>query len=420
MGCTADVRFWPRLGILALVSTVLDSQDQHHRQLAQPFCELILSDLSPAQPLDAAGKKKRKRRDSETTTAPSLSARVLAAAPLLPFFDPASSLPLLEALIGHLSQSELDANARTLLGAALNGVAALPASDAFIAFWSSQLLKLNSLVQDALLEAAARVMIKGAEAIMPVSGVKADVDPALWRTQAAGWTKALLASDPLRPAQSTTVAALAYRSAEARETFSAWLQQHSASTTVDVIKIARPLVALVQVAEARQETLTVPGAIVIRLAEQLLDAGSAVPADAVAAVGALSRHIPSALAPVKQIVLQRITGTAGISEHAALFPAVSAITSGGLELTAVLESAINSALEPLTRTFVEHGEDDAALQVFVGQLGASQLDHPGVSVRTDMHVLRPNDSSSSRSKRSALPQRQQARRFVDCHRDYPR
>ncbi|GAA5877773.1 hypothetical protein JCM3774_000753 [Rhodotorula dairenensis] len=362
-----DQSFETFRGVLALVSDVLDAQDQHRRQLAQPFCELVLADLPSGQSLDA-GKKKRKRRESEGAPVPALSARVLAAGPLLPFFDPASSLPLLEALIGHLSHSGLDENARTLLGAALDGVATLPASDAFIAFWSSQLLKLNSLVQNASLAAAARVMVKGAEAIMSVAGVKADADPALWRAQAAGWTETLLASDPLGPAQSTTIAALVYRSPDARETFSAWLQQQSASRNVNVIALARPIVALVEVAEARQESLRVSSAAVVRLAEQLLNAGSAVPTYAAAAFQALFRRIPSASAPVQEVVLQRIAGISGVSDHADLFPAVVAITSGSREVTAVLESAINSALEPLTRAFVETGEDDKALQGFVGQL----------------------------------------------------
>ncbi|KWU41852.1 hypothetical protein RHOSPDRAFT_36620 [Rhodotorula sp. JG-1b] len=363
-------------GTLALLSAVLDPQDQHHRQLAQPFCELVLADLpSATQPPTAAwGEKKRKRRASEaaTATGSALPARVLAAGPLLPFFDPASSLPLLEALIGVLSQSGLDENARTLLSAALDSVAALEATDAFLAFWSSQLLKLNSLAQDAHLKAAAVVMIKGADAIMPVTGRKADVEPDLWDSQAAKWTKTLLSGGPFGPAQSATVAALVYRSAAARAAFSEWLQQQAdSSDDANVVALARPILALVQVTEVRRETLPVPQSIVLRQVEQILDAGASVSDEASAAVQALLRHTASAIAPAKDLVLKRIASVASVAESAEVISAVLAICAGSPDLAPVLERAVNSSFEPLTRAFVDavdSSENDEALQTLAGQL----------------------------------------------------
>lgn len=367
-----------------MLSAVLDPQDQHHRQLAQPFCDLVLADLPPATqaPTVAVGEKKRKRRASEAITTPTatgsaLPARALAAGPLLSFFDPASSLPLLEALIGVLSQSGLDENARTLLSAALDGVAALEATDAFLAFWSSQLLKLNSLAQDAHLEAAAVVMIKGAEAIMPVTGRKADANPGLWNAQAAIWTRTLLLSGPFGPAQSAAVAALVYRSAAARAAFSEWLQQQAdSSDATNVVALARPIVALVQVTEARRETLAVPGWVVLRLVEQILDAGASVSPEASAAVQALLRHTASAIGPVKDLVLARNASVANVADSAEVFSAVLAICAGSPDLAPVLERAVNTSFEPLTRAFVDAvdtSENDEALQTLANQLGASCL-----------------------------------------------
>lgn len=372
---------YPVIGTLALLSAVLDPRDQHHRQLAQPFCDLVLADLpSTTQPPTAAGgEKKRKRRASEaaTATGSALPARVLAAGPLLPFFDPASSLPLLEALIGVLSQSGLDENARTLLSAALDGVAALEAMDAFLAFWSSQLLKLNSLAQDAHLKAAAVVMIKGAEAIMPVTGRKADVKPELWNSLAANWTKTLLSGGPFGPAQSATVAALVDRSAAARAAFSEWLQQQAdSSDDANVVALARPILALVHVTDARRETLAVPGSVVLRLVEQILDAGASVSDEASAAVQALLRHTPSTIAPVKDLVLARIATVASVAESAEVFSAVLAICAGSPDMAPVLERAVNNSFEPLTRAFVDavdSSENDEALQTLAGQLGSSCL-----------------------------------------------
>ncbi|GAA5984401.1 hypothetical protein JCM10908_003333 [Rhodotorula pacifica] len=355
-------------GTSALLSKVLDPQNQHHRRLAQPFCELVLADLhsSPAAP--EGTKKKQKRRESESSMKVGLSARVLAAGPLLPFFDPASSLPLLEALIGHLAQSGLDENARALLGAALDGVAALPPSNAFIAFWSSQLLKLNSLATDGDLEAAARVMVKGAEAIMPVAGAVSDADLSLMRSHAEEWTRTLLSAAAVGPAQSATLAALIYRSVEARTTFSTWLQQQSDSTSADVAVLARPLLALLQVAEAREEDVATPDAIVVRLAEQIVSVGAVPAPEAAEALRALLRRTPSAIDSVRNLVAQRVTTIEGTSDLVEILPAVLAVAAGSQELKPVLEEAINAAFRPLTSAFVDTTEDGDALQSLVSQL----------------------------------------------------
>lgn len=365
---TSSLTFSSSTGMLTLLSTVLDPTVEQHRQLAQPFCELVLADLNSAE-IDEAPKKKRKQRVSGAGSQPTLSPRVLAAGPLLPFFDAAKSLPLLDALITHLAPSEPDDNTQKILSSALEGILALPPTDAFIAFWSSQLLRLLALNQDKNVDAAGRILIKGARAIMPLEDISRD-EAAPWRSQAASWTQSLLTSAAIGTAEATTLAALVHRSSDVRSYLASWLDAHADDADLDALALVPVLTALLDVTVARGDASNLPSGLVVRLVKQALETKT-FNEQAAQCLTASLRSSPGAESVIAATLDEAAVACASISDFRHLLPITASCAQVSAAARPVLAKIANSSFGLLTRALVEEGEDDEDTLALVTRLSES-------------------------------------------------
>ncbi|GAA6049204.1 hypothetical protein JCM3770_003309 [Rhodotorula araucariae] len=359
---------------VAVLGTVLDASRSTDKQLVQHFCNLVLQDLAPA----ASSAKKRKHRAASPLKAV-LPPRVLAAGPLLPFFDTTSSLPLLEALLAQLTTAALDASTTALLSAALARVCALPHSSAFARFWTAQFVQLNALASSAALaEPAGAVLAKGAAALLPSAmlGAAGAATDAGWRAHADEWTAALLAS-PLAPAQAATLAALVSRSGAARARLTAALAGEELAEGT-LLRLARPLEALLEVARATGADARVPAGLATRFVGQLLHCPEVADDDALRAAQLLVVESAGAAAQV-QAALDAHVAQLGRDEYRARdVRLVARLAEKDQGLRSTLVALVDGAAEGLVRRFAEDEEDADEVKELVVALAGALEKHVGL------------------------------------------
>ncbi|GAA5853484.1 hypothetical protein JCM9279_007252 [Rhodotorula babjevae] len=339
-----------------LLGAVLDASRSADKQLVEPFCNLVLQDLAPM----ASPVKKRKHRGSSPTS--SLSPRIFAAGPLLPFFDTTSSLPLLDALLAHLAHAELDSAMSALLAAALERVLALPPSDAFTSFWTTQFERLNALAAvPALAGPAGAVLEKGAMALRPEAAL-AHVGAAggeSWRAHAADWADALLAARPLSAPQAATLAALVARSAAARARLVAALESGEDGTLVE---LAKPLEALVETAKAKGAAVTVPEGLAARFISELLDSREALSTAEVRAAQLLLGESPASAASAQRALDAHVAQLGRDEYRARDVDLVGRLAATAESLKTTLVGLVEGSLEGLVRRFAEPDEDSQEIK----------------------------------------------------------
>ncbi|BGP43022.1 hypothetical protein JCM10449v2_007037 [Rhodotorula kratochvilovae] len=355
---------------VALLGTVLDASRSTDKQLVQPFCDLVLRDLAPSV---SPTKKRKHRAASPSTTL--LSPRVLAAGPLLPFFDTTSSLPLLAALLAQLAPAALDASTTALLSAALARVRALPPSPAFTRFWTAQFAQLNALASShELADEAGAVLAKGAAALLPSAALAqggAAASDDTWRAHAESWTAALLASQ-LAPAQASTLAALVLRSAAARARFVAALTDASEGA---LVRLAAPLSALLEVARAKGADARVPEGLAARFVRELLASDGEATEDALTAAQLLVAESDEAAAQVKAALDAHIAQLGRDEYRSADVKLVARLAEKEEGLRSTLGSLVEGAAEGLVRRFAEEEVDADEVKALVGALTAALEKH---------------------------------------------
>ena len=389
----------PPTATVELLGTVLDDSRSADKQLVEPFCTLVLQDLAPV----ASPAKKRKHRDAPPSSA--LSPRILAAGPLLPFFDTTSSLPLLDALLAHLAQAELDSATSALLAAALERVLALPQSVAFTSFWTAQFERLNALAAvPALAGPAGAVLEKGAMALRPEAALAhgSAGGGETWRAHVVDWTDALLAARPLSAPQAATLAALVARSAAARALLVAALESREDGTLVE---LAKPLEALVETAQAKGAAVAVPEGLAARFVSELLGSGKAL-GDAEVRAAQLLVCESAAAAASAQRVLSAHVAELGRDEHRSRdVDLVARLATTAESLKPTLVTLLEGTLDGLVRRFAEPDEDSQEIKDLTLALSASQLSPhtpaaplltPATSAAAALH-LHPDLSLSSHS-----------------------
>ncbi|GAA5995357.1 Urb1p [Rhodotorula paludigena] len=361
-----------------LLGRVLDSRRLAEKELVQPFCDLVLRDLNPA----ASPTKKRKHRASSPPASVTLAPRVLAAAPLLPFFDTSSSLPLLEALLAQLPSSP-SSSATALLSAALTRVVELPHSPAFTAFWTAQFERLNLLASVPELAApAGAVLSKGAEALLPFSTLaQRDSSSDAWRLHAEKWTTSLLASPTIALAQAKALSALVYRSSVAREALAAWLGDNAQG--VQLVALAEPIEALLEVARAQGVKANVADSIAAEFVRQLLEreyvAGEA---SACRTAQKLAGGSNEAAAQVKAQFDAHVAQLGRDGCSAWDVRVVAAVAEKEASLEATLQTLVGGALEGLVRRYADQEADDEVVKALVEQLAVVLETHSGLMLRT--------------------------------------
>lgn len=186
-----------------------------------------------------------------------------------------------------------------------------------------------------------------------------------WRAHAATWASEILATDAgeFKPAQATTLAALVYRSAAARQAFVAFVvagQQQQQST---LVPIAEPLRALLEVSTAKGVDSGLSDDFASRFVQDLLISPSNVSDVGLAVVDSLTSFNPSAASSVKSVLLAHLASLSrddAISSPTVLRIAgafAQASLEGGKE---VLEEAVAKTCEGLTHQFAgreEEGEE---------------------------------------------------------------
>ncbi|GAA5902398.1 hypothetical protein JCM8208_007278 [Rhodotorula glutinis] len=364
-----------------LLGAVLDDSRTADKQLVEPFCSLVLQDLAPV----ASPTKKRKHRGASPTS--SLSPRILAAGPLLPFFDTTSSLPLLDALLAHLAQAELDPATCALLAAALERVLALPPSAAFTGFWTGQFERLNALAGvPALAGPAGAVLEKGAATLRPEAALahgSAAGDEA-WRAHAVEWTDALLAARPLSGPQAATLGALVARSAAARARLVAALDSREDGTLVE---LAKPLEALFETAQAKGASTGVPEGLAARFVGELLGSNEALGAAQVRAAQLLVGESPTAAATAQR-VLEAHVANLGRDEHRARdVDLTSRLAERAESLKRTLVGVVEGTLDGLVRRFAEPDEDGQDVKDLTVALTTALNLHADLSLKS--HSLDP-------------------------------
>ncbi|GAA5853151.1 hypothetical protein JCM8547_000217 [Rhodosporidiobolus lusitaniae] len=365
-----------------LLAALFSPSSARDAELIKPFCDAVVSDL-------ASTSSSPKKRKSKSSSPGALSARVLSASPLLAFFDASSSLPLLDAL---LSSSPSASEGTDLLEASFKRVLALPPSPELNTFWSTHFLRLNELSASASAsgsgsEAAGELMVKGAEALLPFSlspsssassfGLREDSGE--WKSKAGEWATALLSGsgEKVTEKQGKTLAALVYRSKEAREKFLAYL---SAAGGREVVSVAAPLRALLEVRAAGGAEKEEEGELPEGLAEEVVKQVVSSPSSSSTFAGgeedslAVVRLLASSSAPSIRPTLSSHLETLGRDDfRASVVRVVSAFVQAvkeeeGGDPKEVLEGYVNGRLEGLVRRFAEDEEDGEEVKELVGEL----------------------------------------------------
>ena len=177
-------------------------------------------------------------------TAIVLPTRVIASAPLLPFFDDETTLSFLDTLLAEIplaTLAALEPSTTTLLDATLTRASHLSSSAAFRATWTSNFVRLHRLSTKGGLASAGRILAQGAQALLPFvvtgcpgegaalpfAGFRHGSSDLSWREHTSEWTTELLSEKTLGLDQSQVLATLIYRSAATREQFAAWVEARS-------------------------------------------------------------------------------------------------------------------------------------------------------------------------------------------------
>ncbi|GAA6043934.1 hypothetical protein JCM8097_000909 [Rhodosporidiobolus ruineniae] len=383
-----------------LLAAVFDSARPADATLVRSFCELILQDLSASSGA-SDNPKKRRKSSSSAAIAGTLSHRVLAAAPLLGFFDASASLPLLSSLLTHLSAS---ASFSALLSAAFTRVLSLPSSPELDSFWTTHFVQLNDLAAHGNTEAG-ELLVKGAEALLPfaVAASKGKTADSAWRKHAAEWAAALLSGASLVPAQAKTLAALVYRSAAARERFVAHLATAAKEDEKDLLGLAEPLKALLKVAAAQvQAGEIVPEGFAGRFVHQLVTVSAAqdvsaalavvklLAASSPAVVKLLAASSPAVVASIKTTLDAHLASLAEGAHRAVVVRVVGTFAEAQAEqgvAKTTLEACVNGCAHGLVRRFAETEEDEEEVKELVRELAAVVAKNQELSLNG--HVLDP-------------------------------
>ncbi|GAA6009612.1 hypothetical protein JCM10207_004124 [Rhodosporidiobolus poonsookiae] len=357
--------------VARVVAGVFDPTSEADREAVRGVCEAVRRDLgsgSGGEKERKDGKSpKKKAKVAPTPTAAALPPRVVASAPLLPFFPAAFTLPLLSALLS--SSTTTSTTSPALLDAAFARVLSLPPSTEFTSFWASHFSQLNALAVQGSASAAA-LLARGAAALLPFSPSstpqRADA-LTLWRPHAAAWAAELLASAPLLPAQASALAALVYRSAAAREQLAEHLAGVDEPTTL--LALGEPVRAAVEVAQATatEGEAKLPSDLAERFVRALLAAPAAASAvdlsSALQTAQLLAALSPSSASAARAVLDAHLSTLARDEYTAGVVRAVGAL--GGRE---TVETCVNACAEGLVRRFAEDEEDGEGVRGVVQAL----------------------------------------------------
>ena len=220
---------------------------------------------------------------------------MLAASPLLEFFDTESAVTLASALLDRVATAPLPLEAATsaVVGAALARTSVESNTAAFRTMWTSHFVLLNRLATAGELDVSAGVVLaRGGQALLPfalseagsaiggasLDGFRYGSNDVVWREQATEWTHELLATTSLSTNQAQVLAALIYRSPITRTLFASWVDERADEGDSGIDGAESALAALLEAGAVSGSAVKVPSKIAIHFTERLLAATADLPA----------------------------------------------------------------------------------------------------------------------------------------------
>ncbi|ORY47184.1 ribosome 60S biogenesis N-terminal-domain-containing protein [Leucosporidium creatinivorum] len=386
----------PYAGIATLLGSLLSPSSKQDAVLAQPFCALVVADL-------AAVKSKSKKSSKSA----SLSPRLESGAALLSFFDDNASLAFLDALLIKTSVNnvaELDSSTKALLAAALSRAASLPTSADFRSAWTSHFVLLHRLSTQGGVEAAGRVLVRGAQALLPFvvsaapgeaaalpfTGFRHGSNDIAWRERATEWTSELLSVSSLGLDQSQVLATLIYRSPETRSQFVEWIKARSSEGEDVVDGSEAALKALLEVAEVQGKPSEVPDSIALHFtrrlfAETALATASAL--DSLRLVQLMCAESPSTAAVVNTLLEEHLPTIDRDAFTPSILRLVSDLAQASPIFNETLNAYVNASFAGLVRHFAEVDELPEAVVLLIQELQNVATRHLTLVYKS--HLLEP-------------------------------
>lgn len=320
-----------------------------------------------------------------------LSARIVASAPLLPFFDDETTLSFLDILLAKVplgNLADLEAPTAALLDAALVRASHLSGSAAFRATWTTNFVRLHRLSTKGGLTSAGRILAQGAQALLPFvisdvpgegaalpfAGFRHASSDLSWRQHASEWTAELLAEKTLGLDQSQVLATLIYRSAATREQFAAWVEARSNEGNASLDGAEAAIRALLEVGAVHKVDIAIPQTIAIYFTERLLVATAPSTSEPdLRRVVELMCSSPSTPAAVSTLLGERIPSIDRDSFTPTVLRLLSDLAILSPSFGEHLDLFVNSSFGGLVRRFAEDEEDTPAVLLLVQELRAFLL-----------------------------------------------
>jgi hypothetical protein len=304
---------------------------------------------------------------------------------LLAFFDDQTTLSFLDTLLARplLSAIEnIDGLTKAVLDATLSRASTLSSSAQFRTIWTSHFITLHRLSIKGNMDAAGRVLSRGAQALLPfvVSTSTTDGAPTLpfdgfrhgssdlaWREHTVAWTTELLGEKSLGRDQSQVLATLIYRSPETRSQFVAWTNRRG--KVIDGAEAA--LKALLEVGDAQGTTVNIPESIALHFTQRLLadtSLGTPSSADTLRVVQLMCAKSPSTTAAVDALVVDHLPSIQRDAFTPSVLRLVSDLASVSPVLAETLNLYVNDSFAGLVRRFAEDEEDTEAVLLLIKEL----------------------------------------------------
>lgn len=309
--------------------------------------------------------------------------RLQQCAPLIQFFDDASALSFLDKLLSRVAIptiETLEQSTKLVIAATLSRAASLDLNAGLGSLWTIHFLRLLRFSTQAGMTAASAVLIRGAQALVPfplsANATNAAVaqhmnnhaSDASWKEHLHSWTDELLSGSALGEDQSRVLAALIYRSAEARAKFVTWMA--SAVQDESAMDGAEPAVrALLEVARVEGTSPSLPAFLPLRYVDQLLSAiASTATADTTRALQLVCEISDSTAMAVSSRLEERIAGLERDFYTTSMLRVLSDLTTSLPSFRPSLDAYVNGSLSWLVRRFAEDEEDSEAVVGFCQQL----------------------------------------------------
>ena len=274
---------------------------------------------------------------------------------IVPFFSSDEVLPFADQLLASSGAP----NENALLIALYTRLDSLPPSSEFDQLWTkhfSVFVKSSASANEALREAADRILIKGSSSLL----LSSTTMPSLSRNKStlpfAQWTSSILSrSTDLSRAQATVLSALVSRSSEARQEFIEHIQSRSEDDFDPALEL--PLKSVLEVAVVRKEEINIDESVSKSIIKSVLNR-EVIDESSLAVVELLSTISPAVDSIIRSTLEENLASTERDGYKASTVALIGRLAEKDQGLKSALEGYVNGSFEGLTRKFVDAKEDE--------------------------------------------------------------